>query len=457
MKYQLIRAVTLSAGLALVVGCTGFKEENEDQGSLSSTNTGGTLLSQVHLSVKNSLGSTIYSDQIVGSSLTLKEGESYTITLDTGTAPAGSVYVLTVTRTDVVGGGSTTLNLVPGDNTFSISSFGDYTWQLSVTAPGRPTTSKIYQAEVECANPTFSSADAGISAALIGSNNLFTYSVSGLTGNGMAPYTCALDPSGVGIQDTTFKACSSFTPIYNNYVDTRQVGLLVKDACNKTVAVTKSVVIPKNYPIAMGVGNVFVYGQTSNAQGTAQGDRRDDGVTYLATNVGGNNIVQPMGAIDGNGSGDGSFTIDASYNYDMPSGTNFGMQIQLQGVTDTIDRNAGTGTISVANASIKKVIYSTDRAGDNLPAQSFSGSSCTLSNQNAKVLFVMGQPCSAGSTSNTNRATIEIWGHYKCTALNAGGGALIDIEGDFDGLYDIADSCVGGGGQGGGGIVPINL
>jgi hypothetical protein len=71
------------------------------------------------------------------------------------------------------------------------------------------------------------------------------------------------------------------------------------------------------------------------------------------------------------------------------------------------------------------------------------------------VLFIAGQPCAGGMSGDTNQATVEIWGHYSCTGMSSTG-ASVDIQGNFDGVKTLADSCSGGGG-GGGGVDPIKL
>jgi hypothetical protein len=195
-------------------------------------------------------------------------------------------------------------------------------------------------------------------------------------------------------------------------------------------------------------GNVFIQGQLSNATGAVVGDARVDGVSYLATNVNGHNIVQPNYAR-------GTFKIEALQNYGLPSSVKFGMSLVVSGITDNINLTNMTGSISAANAAIQKVIYSTDQAGDAKPLVTLTTNACTLSNQNAKVTFVSGQPCAGGSTGSQNGATVEVWGHYSCPSVSAAG-ASVKIEGDFDGYTMLVDNCSGGGG-GGGGIAPVTL
>jgi hypothetical protein len=199
----------------------------------------------------------------------------------------------------------------------------------------------------------------------------------------------------------------------------------------------------------MGNGNVFIFGQTSNASGAAVGDARLDSIKYLATNTNGFNVVEPTYST-------GKFTIASTMNYEMLSSLPFGMKIEVTGISDSIDLANASGSVSAANAKISKVSFTTDEAGDAVPTAALAATSCALSNQGAKAVIVAGTPCSGGLSGDTNSATVEVWGHYSCASLS-NGAASVAIEGDFDGMSKIADSCVGGGGGGGGGIVPVTF
>ena len=139
----------------------------------------------------------------------------------------------------------------------------------------------------------------------------------------------------------------------------------------------------------------------------------------------------------------------------MLSSKAFGIDITVNNIADTLNLATGAGTVNAANATLYAVTYSTDQAGDQNPVASLSAMNCTLSNQGATALFTQGQPCSAGETGSHNKFVVEVYGHYSCTLTNATGSTL--IQGDFDGYKNLVDNCVGGGGQGGGGIVPIGL
>jgi hypothetical protein len=75
------------------------------------------------------------------------------------------------------------------------------------------------------------------------------------------------------------------------------------------------------------------------------------------------------------------------------------------------------------------------------------------------VKYVTGTPCTSNGVTHTNNtATVEMSGDYSCTGLSTNTGATLNIEnGVFDGMYQLVDSCVGGGGGGSGGIPPIDL
>lgn len=452
------KAILLGIGLLIIPlfqqGCSmdGFRSGSNS--SATTTLAASSALGKVSLSVlDNTTGDVIFSDDNASTALKLKAGTNYTVQVDAPSAPASTVFKIVSTRINTIAVASTTIPLVVGANVVTVATAGDYSWKLTATAPKISPLTLSYMADVTCASPTFTADSlnpAGISASA-GGSNLYNFSVGGVVGgaNGLAPYTCALDPTGVGILDTTFVPCANgFNNVYVNYVGTRNVGVIVKDACNTTYAVSNPVNLPYTVP-ALGGAFVFISGITSGATGMAIDDPRADGVEYLATNSGGNNIVLPK-------YGGGSFTIGAAQSYGQPSSVKFGVKINLRGITDTINLTTGTGTIDASAATISSVIYSTDQAGDASPAVAFSGSNCVLSQQGGSVLFVTGTPCAGGTTVAPYMATVKVWGHYQCTALTSAGGT-INIEGDFNGFEDIADSCVGGGGGGGGGIVPIDF
>lgn len=439
---------------AMVLAACSEPAPNENAVAASASTANAPFLqAKVNLSLYAADGSLIYSDVNSSTSLKLKSGTPYDLNLDVSGAPAGTSLTLESSQIDVVSGASAAIPLQSGANQFTVPAAGDYTWKIVASAPGYTPLTKIYQASVQCPNPTFTAnslSASSITASAGTGSNLYNFSAAGVVAgaNGMPPYLCAWDPTGVGIVDTAFRDCGQvLSNFYVNYVGPRSVGVIVKDACNIEYSVSNSVNLGYSEPSMPG--NVFIFGQNSNATGSAVGDARIDGVTYLATNSGGHNIVLPN-------YGSGSFTIQASMNYKMPSSVDFGMKIEVKGLTDTIDMAAATGTIDATHAFISKVTYSTDQAGDSAPVSSLSGSSCTLSNQNATVKMVKGQPCASGTTGDNNKATVEVWGHYVCHGIS-NSGASIDISGDFDGMDDIVDNCVGGGGQGGGGIVPIGL
>jgi len=162
----------------------------------------------------------------------------------------------------------------------------------------------------------------------------------------------------VGIVDTGFRDCgTTLSNQYVNYVLNRNVGLIVKDACNTAYAISS----PRDLAYAEpGMpGNVFIFGVTSNGTGTAGTDPRTANVTYLATNSGGHDIVIPH-------YGSGGFTIEAFQDYGQPSSVKFGVQIKLQGFTDTITYNPPNqnATIDTSGVTIKSITYITDQSGD---------------------------------------------------------------------------------------------
>ncbi|PWU15569.1 MAG: hypothetical protein C5B49_11620 [Bdellovibrio sp.] len=442
--------LTVLAVLSLAACTKSDNSSDTAQSTGSSTSSSTALMGKVSLTVKDSGGNTVYSDTDVNSSLVLKAGETYTVVLEGTNIPAGATFTLQGTQTNLVSGQTLSTPLQVGSTNFIVPVQGDYTLKLIMSSPGQEDSSRFYQAEVTCPNSTFTKSSlnaAAISVAAGAGSNLYNFSAAGVTAgaNGTPPYTCAWDPTGTGIVDTGYSDCAqTLQNFYSNNVSTRNVGLIVKDSCNTTYAISKSLNLAYTEPSMPG--NVFIFGQTSNGTGVAATDSRVSNLDYLATNSGGNNIVQPS-------YGGGKFDIYSQMDYNMSSSVKFGINIQLEGITDNINLSAGTGTtVDVSNATIKSLAFTTDQAGDQAPPLSFGSSSCTLSNQGAKVQVVAGQPCSAGTSGDNNKATVEVFGHYKCNMTGPAG--TMTLEGDFDGFDDLVDNCTGGGG-GGGGIVPI--
>jgi len=448
MKFRIIIG---GCSLLLLAAC-GKANYTADENTIDASSTGSINQAQIKVNMKiyDNTNAVVYSDSNINSSLVLKENQNYRLDLSPSQDVAGLKYALTLTKTSVVGSTPQTIQLQSGSNNFSVPTKGDYSLKLVATASQMLPVTKLYTAAVTCQNPVFSAASLdGSKMTVSGSTNMYTFNASAVVAgaNGMAPYTCAWDGTGVGIVDTAFKDCSaSSSAFYSNLVGDRGITVVVKDACNTVQSVKKTLNLPYVVP-SLG-GNVFIHGAVSNATGNAMNDSRVDNAIYLATNVGGNNIVQSSysGA---------NFTISAAKNYGMASSVAYGMKIQVSNLTGSVDVKTMASTLSAATAKLKAITYTTDQAGDAKAATGLSGSSCTLSNQNVKVMFVSGTPCSDGSGTN-NKATVEVYGSYVCTGVSNGSGGTITITGSFDGYDTIVDSCSGGGG-GGGGVAPINL
>ena len=449
---RVLFSLTAAGGLlALFQNCapTSSSEVNTTSAASNASSVSG----KISLSVSNSAGSMIYSDAALStsSSLDMVAGQSYTINLGQSNAISGTTYSLQATQTNVVSGTVNSFPLKLGSNTITVPAMGDYSWKIVATPLSGAAVTSYYIASVSCASPTFTSASllpAAMSVSAV-STNLFSLSASGVvaSANGQGPYTCAWDPTGTGIQDTVFQSCS--TPVssfYSNFLGSRKVGLIVKDSCNTTYTVSSPQTFTSTEPTMPG--NVFVTAQLTNAAGLVQNDPRVSNVNYLGTNTTGHNIVIPN-------YNSGAFQIYSLMNYGLPSSVQFGVEIKLTGIVDTLSVSAQTGTVNVANATIASVNYSTDQAGDSSAAASLSSNSCVLTNQGSRVVMTAGAPCTAGLTGDNNKITVEVYGHYSCAAINESGGSAT-IAGDFDGYSNLVDSCTGGGG-GGGGIVPIKL
>lgn len=458
-------ALTAVAMSVVMVGCGGMKSATSILGSNAVTSNASSLSGKMSMSVVDKSSSKIvYTDATettAANSLTLEAGKEYKIRLTHANPPLGTTYELVATQTNIPDGSKVTLTLVLGDNAFTPAQSGSYSYKITAKAPSGAETTMSYIAAVGCsATSTLSPGSLNVNALSVSAGaaaNLYNLSAMGLTStaNGTAPYQCAWDPTGTGIKDTAFKSCDVIeSNFYSNFVGSRKVGILVKDACGTTVTVTKVLNFAAVTPAMPG--NVFISGGVSNPTASAVGDLRVDGVNYLATNnaLSGNldarNIVQPAYA-------SGKFQIYSSLTYGMASSVRFGVQIKLKGLEESTD-SSGKLAVSANNASIESVTFTTDQAGDSSSALSFSGTGavCSLTNQNTSVEVIQGEPCSAGQSGTNKKTSVEVWGHYKCVGLNSANGAKIDFEGNFDGIAHSSDDCNGGGG-GGGGVKPINL
>lgn len=458
-------ALTAVAMTVVMVGCGGMKSSSGILNSSSLTTNASSIAGKLSLSVLDSSSKVVYTDtkeSTQANSLTLEAGKPYTLRLSNSNPAKDTTYELVATQTNIPNGERLTIQLRVGDNSFTPTQSGSYSYKITARASSGAESTVNYIAAVSCSAAGIlspGSLNTGMISVSPGSAaNLYNLSAAGLTSgaNGTAPYQCAWDPTGTGIKDTNFKNCDMIeSNFYSNFVGNRKVGILVKDACGTTVTVSKVLNFAAVNPSMPN--NVFITGVVSNPTGLAAGDARIDGVSYLATNtnaassLGARNIVQPSYAT-------GKFQIYSSLNYGMASSVRFGIEIKLKGLEDNLNLATGAGSVSAANAVIESVTYTTDQAGDTSSALSFSGSGavCTLSNQNAKAEVLDGTPCSSGQSGSGKRTRVEVWGHYKCVGMTGPNGAKMDLEGNFDGISHSADDCSGGGG-GGGGIKPVNL
>lgn len=429
----------------VVLSSSCSKKGLEDDTTNASTGTkNDQTVSKVSLSlVDPESGSTIYSDSQQGSSLRFKEDTTYSLILSVTGAPSGTQFQLEIVPISVIGGATVFMDVAAGSNSLQIDKMGDYNLILHIKEPNAAS-SASYQAQVSCSKPTFTSASKNLIKVTAGSaTNLFKLSSKGISNsaNGLPPYKCAWDPTGTGIVHTGFADCETdISDFYSNYVGERNVGLVMKDSCNTVINLSNSnnLAYSANYSSSSPVyqGEIFIFGESSNASGNADGDSRADDIEYLATNKLSKQTVTANYS-------NKSFKISAFYKHDSISSKNFGMEIKVVGLTESSDYNinAGTGTINAASASLSGVLFQTDQAGDSKPQKTFSGSNCVLSNQGASVVFSPEMSCQ--QTGKNRKATVQVWGHYKCTGLSSSGGA-IDMEGNFNGYYGSFGACIGG-------------
>jgi hypothetical protein len=482
------KLIVMGLGLTLVCSynaCSpgGLSGTSDSAAQLGSSQSAGVAQVKMSMAVLDSANNVVYSDSDPTGTLTIKTGSNYTINLNPKSTPVAGTTVNLVIYPYVPTAGATatalmTIPLQFGANALPTTlPIGSYSLVLVETAPNMQTVTQPYTASVTCQNPTFSTA-AGTTVTIgaTSEQNVFNYTVNLGAVNGMAGYQCAIDPTGTTILDTAFQSCSSaFTNVYSNLVGSRKVNIAIKDACGIAVTTSAQVNLPYSEP-TMGTGVNFIYGTTSNPGGEAANgfltsaglgpDPRDYPVTYLATNdvittssMTNTAVGQSSYVVQGNYdyNNQGAFSINSSMTYGMAASQSFGIGLQITGITGSVNWTTGASGLSAAAATITSVGYSTDAAGDAFANQSFIGTTCTLSQQGITAHLVTGTPCTDtngdGLVHTNNQVTVEMWGHYVCTGLvTTDGSSSLNLSGDFDGLKTIQDSCIGGGGQGSGGV-----
>lgn len=449
---RMITALVLCAALPLS-GC--YKTAEDVVRQASNVGSNGSIPSNVSVSMKvsNSAGQVLFDSSSslnngfrtkAGENLLLdariqnfKPGMSATIQINNSSTPANTLAGKFTTNAE----GKISASFAP-------ASSGDYLMRAQVLQNNQVISNETFVASVECANPTFAASSLdGTAISVSGNNGVSTYSASGVVSraNGQAPYRCAFDFNGDGVVDSQLQNCAnSQTDILSTYVINRKISVVVADACNTSHTVSKSVVLPAATPAMPG--NVFIAAQNSAMSGCANDIRAAD-VTYRAQNGISSKTPAPCKPIYNNG----SFTLECLQNFGMPHSKSFGMKIDVSGL-GVYNLALNPGTIDASNAKVSGIRYTTDELSDAAPALQFASSNCTSTVQ-ARVLNAQGIPCAAGESTTAQEATIEVWGSFTCTNVANACGSMT-VTGKFDGLYRMADSCIGGG-EGGGGIVPI--
>jgi hypothetical protein len=450
-RVEIFAAIAIIAAGATSCSKLSGMANNSTSFGTTTTATASTVSMKV---VDQTSSTTIYTDTSTNKTFSLTAGKAYALEVTATNLPTGAVLAVAVTNTSLPNATAQVLPFASGETIFTPAVAGDYTVKVMInSATGSNLMTQNYSAGVACQTPTFTANSLSANGLTVtGSNNLYTYSASGVisAANGQAPYQCAYDLTGVGIVDTAFTDCTvPVTNQYSPYVSARNIGVIVKDSCNTSYSVSKSLTLTAAVPVAPG--NVFITGTVSAETGSALTDTRIHGVHFSSINTGGYNVVQPS-------YGGTNYSIQTAVNYGQPSSVAYGMKIDVTGLAGTFNlTNNVTGTIDASHASIAQVLYKTDQAGDQNPSVSLTSTTCTTTGIHAQVQNPQGVPCTAGSTGGSNnQATVEVWGDYTCTNATSSGGATVTLTGTFDGYTHLVDSCSGGGG-GGGGIVPVQL
>jgi len=441
LKSIKMRLICLGS-LVLLVACSGSKDSS-GPGASSGAQNGPPMSGTVNINITDTTGKLVYSDTSPTGPLQIRATQTYILKLSTKNYPAGTSFQLQITN---LSGGTSSIPIVAGVSNISVPTQGDYVFNIIASASGFADENQSYSAAVTCSSPTFTATSLAPQNIFVGAtaNNTFSLDATKVvTGaNGLAPYSCAWDFTGVGILDTNFGDCSQvLSQVYSDLVDIRVVGLAVKDACNTTITVSSSTSVTYVEPSMPGKQFIFAHvGPISVI------DRRYDDVTYLATN---NAIKAPVNSQYSAG----TFVVFSQLNFGMPNSVDHGIDIRIKGLTESIALNpaTGAGAINVASAYIDKLQFSTDQASDKA-AVALIGvpSACTLSSQNVTVTPMAGAPCAPGVSGTGKILSVEMWGHFSCTNLT-GATHTVPITGDFDSSYNVVDCNA----QSGGIVPPI--
>jgi hypothetical protein len=359
-----------------------------------------------------------------------------------------------------------------GENVVTAPAAGDYAIRIIAKSGSDSFPARSFQASVGCDNPLpFDGSLVDVSKiSQSGGDNIYAFSAAGAVSaaiGGQAPYLCAWDYNGDSSRDSLFGDCNATASnVYENYVGDRKVNLVVKDSCNVSTSVEAVLTFPPITKVP-GAGIVFIHGKVVAGTGASLTHpaifENSVGSDYWATNHPSDYI--PVHAETWLNGAQSVFTISSDkFKYGAPSSETFGMKLEMSNIAITLtegDDIAKPTIVDVTNARLASIKYSTDRIGDGQPAINLSGNECTLHDQGARVVQIIGTPCDPGQTNPdfTNKAmrwTIEVWGYYSCRNVSSGS-ASATIEGEFDGYSDLNDGCSGGGQGGQGGDQPPNF
>lgn len=468
------KLVTLLSMVLMGVGYSACTSSNAKAPQNGSVGDKGTTTPQYHFAVFNADGSGnpvqpgIFDDSTPGATLALVDGKSYVFQL-TSLNGSGYSYETTMQRVDLVNGGSpTTLTLKEGNNLVTAPTPGDYSIAVAPTDGGTIYPGRTFSGNVVCDNPApFTASGWDLSKIAVsggGSDNVYSYSASGVVSGGQAPYVYAWDFSGDGSPDSLFSSSTSAQG-YDSFVgDRSSIGLIVKDACNTTVSVTVARnVAPGGLPSRTpGDKSEFVHGTVTAASGTAATYKdiwdNNAGIDYWATN---NSISKPVHSTFKANGASSAFTIASDkFTYGLPSSTTFGLNISMGNINASLGDTVANTIVDATNAVMSAITFSTEQVGDGKPQLVVTDTtSCTLQTKGIEVIQVVGVPCSPGTTNpkwgdREMRWTFHGWGSYTCTNLTGPGSSVVAMTGGFDGVDDLIDACVGGGQGGQGGDFP---
>jgi len=462
------KLMTLGMIALVLTGCPGI--EGQKTNTRGTTGEQGAQVPKFTVAVSKD-GAEVFQDGSSSSSFVGLEG-AYNIRISALDGARASGYLATIQQMDIPNPPPAIQIELTDSASGNVINLAAGTYSVKIQARDQNNTlyaARVYQASVNCISSTsledlVNAASSQITVA--GGDNVYAFTSPTINDPNGQVY-CAWDFNGDLRRDSAFGPCgATISNVYVSYIKTRGVGLIVKNSCNETyIARVDRDINFDQTAYTPGDGKVWIETLITGGTGLALTDPAlfknscvdpndagcADGTKTFWTNKLGQQMVHPTF----NGQ---TFTESAVYAYGGPSSKQIGTGFSMSGIVTAFGDDAASTSINLNNAFISRQTFTTDEGGDTLVSTTHEGSNCTLIEKGGEVVSVVGTPCTSGST-NPDRDNKEFkykfhfWGKFSCTDLSTQGSTISTLN-RFDGLADVVDGCVGGGGQGQGGIAP---